>query len=117
MVPAAVRVLHPLLDPWMGGMPAPSRQDRKPMAPNSASALPPPIPRAEPVPADAPLRPLPSLRILVVDHDPTLCRHYCEELTRAGHRVDTATNDETGWKVLAAGRRASRPRQLPGIDH
>ncbi len=82
------------------------------MAPNSASALPPPIPGAESAPADTRPHPLPSLRILVVDHDPTLCRHYSEELTRAGHRVDTATDDETGWKALAAARHDPDSYQL-----
>jgi DNA-binding response OmpR family regulator len=66
--------------------------------------LPTPPLRSEPAITGSQSRPLPSLRILVVDHDATLCQRYSDELTHAGHRVDTAADDETGWKVLTAAR-------------
>lgn len=49
-------------------------------------------------------RPLPPLRILVVDDDADIRQRYLKVLMQAGYRVDATKDDEAGWNVLRDAR-------------
>jgi DNA-binding response OmpR family regulator len=59
----------------------------------------------------------PPCRILVVGHEPDICRLNAQVLKNFGYEVDTAEDGKAGWETLHATRHAPESYALLITDH